>query len=357
MDSDEIRSEQQGALGIITLTRPKALNALTLGMIRVMNPLLRRWEKDASIGAVLVRGEGDRAFCAGGDVRAVYDSGMAQRRGEGDGAITRDFFREEYILNRLIKRYSKPYVALIDGITMGGGVGLSVHGTYRVATERTMLAMPETGIGLFPDVGGSYFLPRIGGEKGVFLALSGTRVHAADLLHLKIATHHVPAEKLDDVVAAVAKVADQGEAAVGAAIAGLSTPTGEPTLPAQAAAIARCFAGHTVEAVLEALTKEGSDWSAGLLKTLAGMSPTSMKITLRQMREGAKLDFDACMQMEYRMTQGCMAGHDFFEGIRAQLVDKDRNPKWNPATLAEVTEAEVARHFAPLGANDLTFPN
>ena len=357
MATDEVRSEQQGALGIITLTRPKALNALTLGMIRVMDPLLRRWASDPAIGAVLVRGEGDRAFCAGGDVRAVYDSGMAQRRGEGDGAITRDFFREEYILNRLIKRYPKPYVALIDGITMGGGVGLSVHGTFRVATERTMLAMPETGIGLFPDVGGSYFLPRLGGEMGTFLALSGTRVHAADLLNLKIATHHVPAAKLGDVVAGVTKVADKGETAIAAAIEALAAPAGNPLLPAQTPAIARCFAGDTVEAVLQALSKEGSDWSTGLLKTLSGMSPTSMKITLRQMREGAKLDFDACMQMEYRMTQGCMAGHDFFEGIRAQLVDKDRNPKWLPATLAEVTDADIARHFAPLGANDLTFSN
>lgn len=357
-ENQDIQFDVTGPLGIVTLNRPKSLNALTLGMIRTLDPVLADWADDPAVRAVVIRGAGDRAFCAGGDVRAIYDAGKAMKEGSGDGALTRDFFREEYRVNRRIHRFPKPYLALLDGITMGGGVGLSVHGSYRITTERTLFSMPETAIGLFPDVGGTWFLPRCPGETGTYVALTGTRLHAADIHYLGIGTYHVPSGRIDDAVADLA-AADLGGADSGREIdrvlARHAVAAGDPPLAGHRAAIDRCFGFDTIEEILAALEHEGTDWAKSTLEILGQVSPTSLKVTLRQIRSGKTLDFDDAMKMEYRLSQGFMRGHDFYEGIRAALIDKDRSPKWRPADLAAVGEGEVEGHFAPLGANELAF--
>ncbi|MDE1147917.1 MAG: enoyl-CoA hydratase/isomerase family protein [Azospirillaceae bacterium] len=351
----------RGGIGHILLNRPKALNALNLDMIRILDPQLAAWARDPAVKAVVIRGAGDRAFCAGGDVRAVWDSGKAWQAGEGDGAVARNFFAEEYRLNRRIKRFPKPYIALLDGITMGGGVGLSVHGSHRVTTEKTLLAMPETGIGLFPDVGGGYFLPRLAGELGTYLALTGARLGAADAAYTGIGTHHVPSDRLDALVVELAD-ADYGRGAgatVDAILARHAAFPGEAPLATHRPSIDRSFAADTVEGIVACLGDEGMGfddaWAKETLDTLARMSPTSLKVALSQLRRGVAMEVEDVLAMEYRMTQAVLAGHDFYEGIRAQLVDKDRQPKWRPATLADVSESEVERHFQPVPTGDLTF--
>jgi enoyl-CoA hydratase len=351
MSAHEILFERHGALAEITLHRPRALNALTLGMIRELSPRLRDWAEDPSVAAVLIKGAGDRAFCAGGDLRAFWDSRHGRRRQAGG------FFREEYRLNRQVFRFPKPYIAIIDGIVMGGGVGLSVHGRYRVASERTRFAMPETGIGLFPDVGGSYFLPRLPGELGLYLGLTGHRLDAADCLYCGIATHYVEAAALPVLEAALSQALGTGCASAAAAdlLDRMSADPGPSALAADREAIDRCFAQESVEAILTALEAEGSDWAAHTLKRLHACSPTSLKLTFRQIRTGAELDFDAAMVMEFRLSQACLAGHDFLEGVRAVVIDKDMAPVWDPASLADVNEAAVAASFEAQQLPDLTF--
>ena len=362
MSEREVIFETRGPVGVITMTRPKALNSLTLGMIEEIAPQLDAWAADDGVKAVVIRGEGEKAFCAGGDVRAVWEAGREAKAAGSlvpgrPGQLTADFFREEYKLNRQIFRFPKPYIALIDGITMGGGVGLSVHGSHRVAGDRTMIAMPETAIGLFPDVGGGYFLPRLPGKTGLFLALTGERVKAADALALGIATHYVPIERqeliLEQLVAA--DWSEEPRTVADSVLSGLAGTPGEASLMARQREIDAACGAATLEEILAAMAASGSDFLAERAERLGGFSPTSMKLTLEQLRRGGELDFDACMIMEYRLSQACMAGEDFYEGIRALLVDKDKNPKWNPASLAEVDDAEIEAMFAPLGEHDLGF--
>lgn len=356
-NNTDILFDRAGSIAIVTLNRPKALNALTLPMIRELHPRLQGWADDPSVTAVVIRGAGDRAFCAGGDVRAVYDAGLAARDGVGNSELTATFFREEYRLNRSIRKFPKPYVALLDGITMGGGVGLSIHGSHRVVTERTLFAMPETGIGLFPDVGGSYFLPRCPGEIGVYLGLTGERLGAADSLYSGIGTHCVPSEAVDRVIddLSVSPFAGDPRADIETVIARHAVDAGEAPLSEHRQMIDACFGFDTVEEIFGALSRAGTGWAMATLETLSKMSPTSLKVTLREIRLGAKLDFDAALVMEYRLSQSFMQGHDFYEGIRAVLVDKDRNPRWKPENLNDISEEEVERYFAPLGQRDLQF--
>ncbi len=343
--------ELRGPLALITLNRPQALNALTWAMCRGLDAQLAAWERDPAVAAVLIKGAGERAFCAGGDVVAIYDSARGDRR------LAAQFFRDEYRLDRRIFHYPKPFIAVIDGITMGGGVGVSVHGSHRVATENTLFAMPETGIGLFPDVGGSYFLPRLPGSLGMYLGLSGARLKAADCHYAGIATHVLQAADLPRLEEALAAAdwSAGGAALAGEVIAGLATGPGEPPLAAQRSGIDRCFSRESVEEILAALEADASPWAEDTRKALLRSSPTSLKVTFRQLRTGAALDFDAAMIMEYRLSQAFVAGHDFPEGVRAAVIDKDRKPVWRPATLAEVTPEIVERHFRSLGENDLTF--
>ncbi|MEO1194472.1 MAG: enoyl-CoA hydratase/isomerase family protein [Pseudomonadota bacterium] len=360
--SDEITFETRGPLGLITLTRPKALNALTLEMIRLMHPQLDSWAEDDSIKAVAIRGAGDRAFCAGGDVRAVWSAGQDGEHSPGKrGHLAGDFFREEYLLNRRIHTFEKPYVALIDGIVMGGGVGLSIHGDIRLGGERSLFAMPETAIGLFPDVGGSYFLPRLplGAGLGLYLALTGNRLKAVDCLTAGIATHLIGDAEEEAIISAL-EAADWSLGLAGGEAALLPLTQTEPpagSLEPQLAAIKQCFTGKaSVESVIEALEALGNDWAKETLETLSKRSPTSLKVAFEQLRQGAALDFDDCMIMEYRLSQAAMRpGSDFYEGIRAVLVDKDHAPLWNPDSLAGVTSQDVGSWFAPLGDNDLSF--
>jgi enoyl-CoA hydratase len=348
----DILFERHGPLAVVILNRPKSLNSLTLEMIRDLMPILEAWEADESVEVVAIRGAGERSFCAGGDVRAVWQAGKAGNR------LTQDFFREEYILNREIHRYPKPFVALIDGICMGGGMGLSVHGSHRIAGDRTLVAMPETAIGLFPDVGGSWFLPRLPGDTGRYLALTGARVKAADACYLGIATHYIPGDHDAAVIEALAE-ADYGDSdayqVVDGVLAGMAQdPDGAP-LSRHRVAIDKIFSADSIELILGGLELEGGDWAEEQLKILQSRSPTSMKISLEQLKRGAALDFDACMTMEYRMSQACMAGHDFYEGIRAVLVDKDHKPHWQPDSLDAVTPEMVQTYFDPLGERDLIF--
>jgi enoyl-CoA hydratase len=345
MTESDIQFDVRGRAGFVTLNRPKAHNALTLAMIEEMDARLAAWATDPGIDIVVVRGEGERAFCAGGDVRAIWQAGKDR------DPLTRDFFRAEYRLNRRIKVFGKPYVALIDGIAMGGGVGISVHGSHRIATERTLFAMPETLIGLFPDVGASHFLPRLEGKLGLYLGLTGDRLKAADSIYTRIATHYVDSARLPDLEEALmAKGKD-----VGAALAGFTSDPGQAPLVAHRAVIDRCFAGITVEGILTALADDGGEWANATLAVLRAASPTSLKITAEELRRGAKLEFDGAMAMEYRLSQACLARHDFYEGIRAAVIDKDNAPQWQPAKLADVNAELVAAHFAPPPDGDLTF--
>ena len=350
----EILFEVRNGIGVIVLNRPRALNALSLEMIREMERMLPAWERDPAIKAVVVRGAGDRAFCAGGDVAGLY----REMREDPAGTLRRDFFREEYIVNRRIYRFAKPWISFLHGIDMGGGVGLSVHGTYSIATERFLFAMPETAIGLFPDVGGGYFLVRLKGALGIFLALTGYRLKAADALWSGIVQAHVPSARLDELLQALGTADLSGadaRAAVDAVVARFKTPAGEPTLPALMPQIDRCFSADAVEEMVARLRRETGDFAAAQLKELLRFSPISLKVTLEQLKRSANRSFEDTMTMEYRISQACMRpGHDFFEGVRAVLIDKDQAPKWTPARLEDVDRAMVEAHFQPV-ANDLFF--
>ena len=348
---DDLLFERAGALALVTLNRPKALNALTIEMCRRLDAQLGAWADDPAVAAVLIKGAGERAFCAGGDIVAIYQSGR------GDGRMAADFFRAEYRLNRRVFHFPKPYIAVIDGITMGGGVGVSVHGSHRIASEHTLFAMPETGIGFFPDVGGSYFLPRLPGAMGLYLGLTGARLKAADSLAAGIATQVIDSTCLGDLEQALSQ-ADLPQD-LDRVLSNFAQDPGEAPLAAQRDAIDRCFGHDGLEAIIRALETEGGGpgdkWAAKTLATLRAASPTSLRITVKQLVEGPALPFDHAMTREYRLSQACLARHDFLEGIRAAVIDKDRAPAWQPATLDEVSDDLVAAHFQSLGARDLVF--
>lgn len=339
----EVLFEQRGVAGIITLNRPKALNALTLGMVRLIHPQLTAWAQDEAISCVIIQGTGDRAFCAGGDIRALHDWGKAGDRQQID------LFAEEYRMNTAIKEFPKPFVALMDGINMGGGVGLSVHGSHRVATERLLFAMPETGIGLFPDVGGTYFLPRCPGEIGMYLGLTGSRIKAADAIYAGIADTFVPSDALDALLASLCE-----GVAPDAAIGAVSQELEIAPLSAMRAEIDQHFALSSVDAVLKSLTASGSDWCLKMVSTIESKSPLSTRVTFEQIRTGADLEFRACMALEFRLTNRFMAAPNFYEGVRAVVIEKDQAPKWQPATLADVDDGQVKAYFASLGDEELT---
>lgn len=356
----EVLCEVKGTLGIITLNRPQALNALNLGMIRAMDKQLVEWAKDDKVQAVAVTGAGDRAFCSGGDVKAVAIDAKAAQEGKSDGQLSRDFFREEYILDHRIFTFPKPYISLINGIVMGGGKGISAHGSHRVVTENTMFAMPETNIGFFPDVGGGYFLPRCPGQTGTYLALTAKRINAIDTIYIGFATHFVPAASMPELVEALAAIEwdarKKPHDQVTKVIDGFAEAApGLSEIAEHRALIDHAFAFNRVEDIVEELQKVGSEWSQETLKTLYAMSPTSLKIALRQIRLGAKMPFAQVMTMEYRLSQACIRKHDFYEGIRAALIDKDRQPKWNPERISEVPDQEIEGCFEPLGEKDLVF--
>jgi len=339
-------------LARLTLNRPAALHALTTQMCAAMTEALLAWKDDPAVTVVQIDHAADtRGFCAGGDIRMLAESGQA------DGQAAREFFFTEYRLNHLLFTYPKPIIALIDGVTMGGGVGISMPAGFRIATENTTYAMPETGIGLFPDVGGGWYLPRKAGEIGMWLALTGARLKAADCLIAGIATHFMPTEILAAARAQIAGAAQTHDAtrALESGLEALSESAGRPKelTPENIERINRIFAGESVEAIFAALEADGSDWSQAQLKTLQSKSPQALKVSFRQMREGAAMaSFEDEMRSEYRIASRVCALHDFQEGVRALIVDKDNAPVWNPATLAAVTDATLDQIFAPLPAEE-----
>ncbi len=337
MRDAEILFAEKGGAGIITLNRPKAFNALTLNMIGLMQARLDVWADDDAIERIVIRAARGRAFCAGGDVRVMYDWGRS-----GHPNALR-FFRREYRLNTAVKRCSKPYIALLDGIVMGGGVGVSLHGALRIATENMTFAMPETGIGLFPDVGGTHFLPRCPGEIGMYLGLTGARLKAADALYAGLIDHFVPHDRLEELCAALLTGGDAADIAQDFA----QTP-GRAPLRDRHGDIDRIFCADSIEDIIARLEREGSDWAQSTRNDLAGKSPTSLKITFRQIREGAKLEFEDCMKLEFRLTSRILEAHDLYEGIRAVVIDKDMAPAWRPDTLDKVTPEMIDEYFAPL---------
>lgn len=345
MSEPEILFETRGRLGLITLNRPKALNALTFAMTRELDPRLRRWAADPAIAAVVIRGAGERAFCAGGDIRHLHELGTSGRAAEGVA-----FWREEYTLNVLIKEFPKPYVALIDGIVMGGGVGVSFHGSHRVVTENAQFAMPEVGIGFFPDVGASHLLPALPGHFGMYLALTGNRIGWGDVLGCGLATHAIKAHRQEDLVNWLAETGD-----VEAALGELQVTAAPETAPEAFEAIARHFSQPSLQSILASIeTVAASDpFAAKTLETILGRSPTSLFVAWREIDAGRGLSIEDCMRMEFRILNRMLAGHDFYEGIRAALVDKDRRPRWQPARIEDVSEAEIDAYFAPLGDQEL----
>ncbi|XP_053804261.1 3-hydroxyisobutyryl-CoA hydrolase, mitochondrial isoform X3 [Vidua chalybeata] len=321
----EVLLEKKGAAGIITLNRPKALNALNLSMIQQIYPQIKTWEQDPETFLIIIKGTGGKAFCAGGDIRGTC---------------------------------KKPYVALIDGITMGGGVGVSVHGHFRVATEKTVFAMPETAIGLFPDVGGGYFLPRLSGKIGYYLALTGCRLKGRDVLRVGIATHFVESEKLPALEKDLIALKSPSKEKIADLLNSYHMKCTidqekEFALHEHMEKINSLFSANSMEEIVKKLKQDGSPFAMKQLETINKMSPTSLKLTLRQLREGASMSLQEVLRMEYRLSQACMKGHDFYEGVRAVLIDKDQSPKWKPAALEEVSDEFVDNCFKPLGNDDL----
>jgi len=350
--ADDILFDRRGAAGLITLNRPQALNAVTHAMVLALREKLVAWTDDPAITRVVISAVGGRAFSAGGDIRHLYDLGQAGRHGEA-----LQFWLDEYPLNAAIKNFRKPYVALINGIVMGGGVGVSVHGSHRVAGDRFQFAMPEVGIGFFPDVGATWFLARLPGELGTYCGLTGERFGPADGRAAGLTTHQVPSERFGALLDGLT-----GTVSVDALLAAFAEPVGEGPILARRGAIDRVFDGDRVEDILAALAREAAsgsadaEWAAKTTATMGTKSPLSLKLALAQVRRGKSWDFATCMRAEFRIVSRLIHGHDFYEGVRAVIIDKDNKPRWQPATLAEVSEAEIERHFAPLGADELVLP-
>jgi len=351
MEESGILFRRIGGRAHVALNRPDVLNAISHDMLLRLEERLAAWEEERGVALVTIEGLGGRAFAAGGDIKALYDA--------GPGSVNYRFYADEYRVNTRIKRYSKPFIAFMNGIVMGGGVGLSIHGSIRVASERILFAMPETGIGLFPDVGGSYFLSRMPGAIGMYLGLTGARLKLADCLYCGIADLHVPADRWEAALAALDGVRpEEMREARMADLAGrldkfVAQADAPPPLAEVRDQVDRHFGASTLEDVLRSLECDGGAWAHKQLEALATKSPTSLRIAFRQIREGRGLDFEDCMRMEYRLARACMDRPDFYEGVRCVILDKEGSPSWTPASLAEVEDDEIDRIFAPLGAEEL----
>ena len=345
-ESHEVLSRVDNGVGFATLNRPKAINSLNQPMIDQLSAVLAKWEQDSEVSAVVLSGAGERGLCAGGDVVAIYHSARA------DGVEAKRFWYDEYLLNGRIGRFPKPYVALMDGIVMGGGVGVGAHANTRVVTDTSKVAMPEVGIGFIPDVGGAYLLSRAPGSLGLHAALTGAPFSGADAIALGFADHYVPHDKLDALREAIA--ADGVEQA-------LATHAVEPP-PSQLAAqqewIDQCYAGDTVADIVASLRNHegaGADPANDAADLMATRSPIALSVTLEAVRRAGELDtLEDVLAQDYRVSSASLRSHDLVEGIRAQLVDKDRNPKWSPASLDQVSQADVEAYFAPVD-DELTF--
>ncbi len=337
----EVHTSVENGLGLVTLNRPQAINALTHGMILAIDDTLAAWAEDDRVRAVAIRGEGERGLCAGGDVRAIYEGAKS------NPAAALEFWADEYHLNARIARYPKPYVALMDGLVMGGGVGISAHGSVRVVTERSRVGMPETRIGFVPDIGGTFLLSRCPGELGTHMGMTGGDVSGADAIHCGLADYFVPSHKLSDLLRAL--VDEEPQAAI-ARFAEVPPPS---RLADQAEWIDASYGAASAEEILTELRAHEGD-AADVASEIEKRSPTSVKITLRAIRSAAKMStVEAALNQEFRIASVCLHAHDLVEGIRAQVIDKDRNPHWLPATLAEVSDDAVSEYFKGSGEREL----
>ena len=332
-DEPTVIARRDGRVGRLTLNRPHALNALDLEMIRACSQALQAWRDEPHVHAVVIEGAGDRAFCAGGDIRA-----LRQYELDGEHHKAETFFREEYELNLMVATYPKPYIALIDGICMGGGIGVSVHAPYRVATEHAAFAMPETAIGFFPDIGATFFLPRLPGEIGTYLGLTGTRMQGADAVHAGLATHFTPRADLGGLSRALAV---NGPGALGM----YATVLPDFSLDGQRAGIDQCFSADSVSGIVQRLETLGDTWAAKTLATLRTVSPSALCWTLKALRRGADMTLPQCLAAELALTRTAMRHPDFAEGVRAMVVDKDRKPGWQPARIEDVDPDVIAEMF------------
>jgi enoyl-CoA hydratase len=347
----DLIARREGSVGVIRLNRPKAINAVTLEMFRDIDRALDQFEADPAVGLILLEGAGERGLCAGGDIRALYDSSQAK------GDLGKILWREEYILNARIAKFAKPYVAFMDGIVMGGGVGLSAHGRHRVVTEKTKLAMPEVGLGFFPDVGGTWLLSRSPGEIGTYFGLTGQTMNGPDAIYARFADAVVPSgqlaalrEKLVNLSAGV------NSAEVKAVIDGFATGEASGPVAAMQPQIDRWFAHDRMQDIVAALQRDGSELAQSTLKTLNEKSPRGMVVALKLLRLArGSTSLEQCLVREYRAALEVFASDDFREGVRAAVIDKDRNPRWSPPAIEEVTPEMVAPYFAEIGADELKF--
>jgi enoyl-CoA hydratase len=345
--ADDVLTIVEGRVGRLRVNRPKAIHALTTDMCRTMIDALTAWKDDAGVIAVLIDHADGRGFCAGGDIRMVAESAA------GDGVAAREFFRTEYQLNHFLFMYPKPIVAFMDGVTMGGGVGIAQPARYRVATDRTIYAMPETGIGLFPDVGGGWYLSRLPGRVGRYLAVTGARIDGGDACALGLATHFVPSERLDALKAEIAR----DPSAIENLLSGVSETPPPSALAAMSDTIDRLFASDRLEDIFAALRAEGGGWASEQVALMETKSPQTMKVALRQLATASALtDFSDNMAMEFGLACRVIERPDFLEGVRAVIVDKDNRPHWTPATPEEVSDALIEALFAPLPGADAWRP-
>jgi len=355
LSDDDVLFEKVNGAGIITLNRPKALNALNLSMVNKIYPQIGEWEKDPSTTMIIMKGAGEKSFCAGGDIVDVTKQAKLENYIAGE-----TFFREEYKLNYRIATCDVPYIALIDGICMGGGVGLSVHGDERVCTEKTMFAMPETAIGLYPDVGGSYFLPRLSLHLGMYLAMSGFRLKGRDVYKAGIATRMVHSSQLEQVEKDLVNLENPTRQDITDLLRKhhMNCQEGRErdylVLRDYEKYMARCFIADNVQDVIKNLETDGTEWAREVLKVLMKMSPTSMAVTHKQLKLGSQLPLEECLQMELRISANMLRKGDFIEGVRSLLVDKDRNPQWNPSSVSDISQEEIDSYFVmPEGVEEL----
>ncbi|WP_433599496.1 enoyl-CoA hydratase/isomerase family protein [Nocardia sp. CA-135953] len=353
MTESEVLIDKRDGLGLITLNRPKAINALNHPMALAIFAALQVWADDDEVRTVVVTGAGDRGLCAGGDIVAIHSDASALRGGSPGIAADADsatgvFWRDEYILNALIGRYPKPYVVVMDGIVMGGGVGLSGHGSHRIVTERSKIGMPEVGIGFIPDVGGTYLLARTPGEIGTHVALTTARMSAGDAIAAGFADYYVASEHIPALLETLRTESAE------IAIAKFATDAPESELVAQQDWIDACYSADSVEEIVDRLRSHGAPEAAKAATELLAKSPVALKVTLRSLRAArAARSLEAVLNEEYRVSIAALASHDLVEGIRAQVIDKDRNPQWSPATLADVTAEQVDAYFVELGDKEL----
>ncbi|MFC2249893.1 enoyl-CoA hydratase/isomerase family protein [Labrys portucalensis] len=336
--------ERTGSLGRIRLNRPKAMNSLTRDMVHLIAPALDAFEKDAAIAAVLLTGEGERGLCAGGDIRALYEG---ERTPDGTGA---QFWRDEYRVNARIARFAKPYLAVMDGITMGGGIGLSAHGAHRIVTERSRIAMPEVGIGFVPDVGGTWLLAHAPGEIGTYLALTGEAIGPADAIYAGLADVQIPLAGIPALIDELTQLTPgTGNAAIHTLLAKHAVQPETARLAGHRALIDQCFAGSSVEAILQALEADGTPFALKTRDLIGSKSPTSLKLTFRLIRLAREAEgLEECLEREFAAAVAVAQGHDFYEGVRAAIIDKDRNPRWSPPSLAEVDDGNIEAWIQPV---------